>query len=75
MQYHVILTKECNLFCTYCGGGSDTPPKEVKHPLDGFGFLVPKAERGLLLGCTWLGTKFPHRVPEGMAVPFKESAK
>ena len=41
---------------------------EVKHPLNGFGFLVPKAERGLLLGCTWLGTKFPHRVPDGKAV-------
>ena len=31
MQYFVILTKECNLFCTYCGGGSDTPPKEVQY--------------------------------------------
>jgi len=41
---------------------------EVKHPLNGFGFLVPKAERGLLLGCTWLGTKFPHRVPDDKAV-------
>jgi oxygen-dependent protoporphyrinogen oxidase len=41
---------------------------DVKHPLSGFGFLVPKAERGLLLGCTWLGTKFPHRVPDDKAV-------
>jgi len=41
---------------------------DVKHPLNGFGFLVPKAERGLLLGCTWLGTKFPHRVPDDKAV-------
>jgi oxygen-dependent protoporphyrinogen oxidase len=41
---------------------------DVKHPLNGFGFLVPKAERGLLLGCTWVGTKFPHRVPDDKAV-------
>jgi oxygen-dependent protoporphyrinogen oxidase len=41
---------------------------DVKHPLNGFGFLVPKAERGLLLGCTWVGTKFLHRVPDDRAV-------
>ncbi|MDG7021706.1 MAG: TIGR04084 family radical SAM/SPASM domain-containing protein [Nitrososphaerota archaeon] len=27
----MILTKECNLFCTYCGGGSDTHPREVQY--------------------------------------------
>lgn len=32
--------------------------------LDGFGFLVPKKERKLLVACTWVGTKFSHRVPE-----------
>jgi uncharacterized protein len=31
MHYHVILTKECNLFCSYCGGGSDAPPKEIQY--------------------------------------------
>ncbi len=31
MHYHVILTKECNLLCKYCGGGSDTPPKEIQY--------------------------------------------
>jgi uncharacterized protein len=31
MNYHVILTKECNLFCGYCGGGSFAPPKEVQY--------------------------------------------
>ncbi|MDG6970748.1 MAG: TIGR04084 family radical SAM/SPASM domain-containing protein [Nitrososphaerota archaeon] len=34
MQYFVILTKECNLFCAYCGGGSDTPPKEIQYSLE-----------------------------------------
>jgi putative peptide-modifying radical SAM enzyme len=31
MHYHVILTKECNLFCSYCGGGSETAPKEIQY--------------------------------------------
>lgn len=33
MHYHVILTKECNLLCKYCGGGSDTPPKEIQYSM------------------------------------------
>ena len=33
MHYHIILTKECNLSCNYCGGGSDTPPKEIKYSI------------------------------------------
>lgn len=31
MLYFVVLTKECNLLCSYCGGGSDTPPKEIQY--------------------------------------------
>lgn len=34
MLYFVILTKECNLLCSYCGGGSDTPPKEIGYSID-----------------------------------------
>jgi oxygen-dependent protoporphyrinogen oxidase len=34
----------------------------------GFGFLVPKKERKRLVACTWIGTKFPFRVPEGKVV-------
>ena len=33
MHYHIILTKECNLFCSYCGGGSETPPREVQYSI------------------------------------------
>ncbi len=33
MHYHIILTKECNLNCNYCGGGSDTPPKEIRYSI------------------------------------------
>lgn len=41
---------------------------ELGHPLNGFGFLVPKKERRKLVACTWVGTKFSHRVPEDRAV-------
>ena len=35
------------------------------HSLDGFGFVVPKAEGRSILACTWTSSKFPHRTPEG----------
>ncbi|HXB74160.1 MAG TPA: protoporphyrinogen oxidase [Candidatus Acidoferrales bacterium] len=35
---------------------------------DGFGFLVPKKERRRLVACTWVGTKFSNRVPDGKVV-------
>ena len=35
---------------------------------EGFGFLVPKKERRRLVACTWVGTKFSYRVPEGKIV-------
>ncbi len=34
MHYHIILTKECNLKCEYCGGGSDSLPKEIQYSID-----------------------------------------
>ncbi len=37
-------------------------------PSDGFGFLVPRKERRRLVACTWVGTKFPYRVPDGKVV-------
>ncbi len=37
---------------------------EFGHPLDGFGFVVPKSENRRLMACTWLTTKFNHRAPE-----------
>jgi protoporphyrinogen/coproporphyrinogen III oxidase len=38
------------------------------HPLNGFGFLVPKRERKLLAACTWVGNKFSYRVPDDMVL-------
>lgn len=32
---------------------------------EGFGFLVPPDSRSLLLACTFMDQKFPHRVPPG----------
>jgi oxygen-dependent protoporphyrinogen oxidase len=31
---------------------------------NGFGFLIPKKERRRMVACTWVGTKFPYRVPD-----------
>lgn len=42
--------------------------EELQHPLNGFGFLVPKRERRALVACTWVGTKFAFRVPDSHAV-------
>ena len=42
MHYFIILTKECNLFCSYCGGGSDTPPREIQYSIDDLGLSSPR---------------------------------
>ncbi len=38
---------------------------EFEHPLDGFGFVVPRREPAQLLACTWTSTKFPQRAAPG----------
>lgn len=37
--------------------------ESFSHPLDGFGFLAPRAERRGVAAATWINTKFPHRIP------------
>ena len=37
---------------------------DIPHPLDGFGFVVPRAEGRDLLACTFSSVKFPGRAPE-----------
>jgi protoporphyrinogen/coproporphyrinogen III oxidase len=37
---------------------------QVKHSLDGFGFVVPRSERRKIIACTWSSTKFDNRAPE-----------
>lgn len=36
-----------------------------EHPLNGFGFVVPRKEPTRLLACTWTSTKFTHRARPG----------
>ena len=38
---------------------------QIRHPLNGSGFLVPKAEGSPLLAGTWVSSKWPGRAPEG----------
>ena len=35
----------------------------VAHPLDGFGFLVPRDGSLRMLGCLWTSSIFPHQAP------------
>ncbi|MBI2161500.1 MAG: protoporphyrinogen oxidase [Candidatus Rokubacteria bacterium] len=41
---------------------------DVPHPLDGFGFVVPRAEGRALIACTFSSVKYPGRAPEGHAL-------
>ncbi|MFQ5900964.1 MAG: protoporphyrinogen oxidase [Thermodesulfobacteriota bacterium] len=36
----------------------------ISHPLDGFGFVVPRAEKRRIMACTWTSVKFSNRAPE-----------
>ena len=41
---------------------------DLPHPLDGYGYVIPRREGRRALACTWTSTKFPHRAPEGYAL-------
>ena len=38
---------------------------DVRHPLDGFGFVVPHAERRPIIACTFSSVKYAGRAPGG----------
>ena len=42
--------------------------KEIKHPLNGFGFLVPEVENLKILGTLFSSTLFPGRAPDGQVL-------
>lgn len=42
--------------------------EDIKHPLDGFGFLAPKKEKRQILGTLWNSSIFPERAPAGRAL-------
>lgn len=39
--------------------------ERIAHDLNGFGYLIPKAEGRSILGTLWDSSIFPHRAPEG----------
>lgn len=41
------------------------PRAAIRHPLDGFGFVVPRVEGRALLACTFSSVKYPGRAPDG----------
>ena len=41
------------------------PLSDIPNPLNGYGYIIPRAEGRSILACTWTSTKFPHRAPEG----------
>ncbi|MDR3620888.1 MAG: protoporphyrinogen oxidase [Paludisphaera borealis] len=41
---------------------------QVKHPLDGFGVVVPAVESRSILAASFLNVKFPSRAPAGSAL-------
>ncbi|HME70011.1 MAG TPA: protoporphyrinogen oxidase, partial [Myxococcota bacterium] len=43
-------------------------PEEVRDPIEGFGFLVPRTSGLKLLGCLFMSSLFPDRAPQGRAL-------
>ncbi|HEY4722770.1 MAG TPA: protoporphyrinogen oxidase, partial [Anaerolineae bacterium] len=41
------------------------PLSDIPRPLNGYGYIIPRAEGRSILACTWTSTKFPQRAPEG----------
>lgn len=41
------------------------PASAIPRPLDGYGYVSPRAEGGPIVACTWTSNKFPERVPAG----------
>jgi len=39
--------------------------EEISHPLDGHGYVIPRAEGSPILACTWTSRKWARRAPEG----------
>jgi oxygen-dependent protoporphyrinogen oxidase len=48
--------------------GFTYPAAGFPHPLDGFGFLVPRREGRRIVACTWVHRKFDYRAPAGQLI-------
>ncbi|HIE07725.1 MAG TPA: protoporphyrinogen oxidase, partial [Desulfarculaceae bacterium] len=44
------------------------PRKDIPHPLDTYGFIVPKIANRRIMAVTWSSIKWNHRAPEGMVL-------
>jgi oxygen-dependent protoporphyrinogen oxidase len=44
------------------------PLSDIPRPLDGYGYIIPRAENLPVLACTWTSTKFPQRAPAGFGL-------
>ncbi len=42
--------------------------EQVRHPLQGSGFVVPRPERKALMAASCVSSKWPHRAPQGFAL-------
>jgi oxygen-dependent protoporphyrinogen oxidase len=38
---------------------------QIGHPLDGYGFVIPRVEKRSIMAATFSSVKFAHRAPEG----------
>lgn len=41
---------------------------DVRHPLDAFGILIPRAENRPIMACTFVSSKWDHRAPSGQVL-------
>jgi oxygen-dependent protoporphyrinogen oxidase len=42
--------------------------KNFSHPLNGYGFVIPRTEKRKIMAVTWTSSKFPYRVPDGFVM-------
>ena len=42
--------------------------RDIEHPLDGTGFVVPRVEGRAITACTWSSSKWPGRAPQGFVL-------
>lgn len=42
--------------------------EQIRHDLNGFGFLIPRTQGKRVLGCLWTSSIFPHEAPGGMVL-------
>ncbi|MGV9103780.1 MAG: TIGR04084 family radical SAM/SPASM domain-containing protein, partial [Candidatus Thorarchaeota archaeon] len=42
MNYHIVLTRRCNLNCVYCHGGEQTEDTEIQYSLDDLADFLEK---------------------------------